>query len=333
MSRKAARKDKRAGETSRVAFPDQAVQAGELSGPARAAPAPEIVLRASPRLRPFLAIFATQLVFLGIIKALAMLGSPPLELTGLDSIAIPSGDAVLGALFDRQGTPPSKADFLGAKVEFFDAPGTAVGPERTSLAIQTAVGPDGLAWASLKAPSSPGSYRFRARAAELEHFRASPAEAELLLEVVPDDKPLFFVLVPDALFGDGGVEPLTGAKEALQALSREWAIVYVATRECDSPVRLRAWLAGHGVPVGPVLMTRAASPGGTLRDLLQNLHLSSWKSRMWGISAAGKDASALAFAGVRSVLLCTVAGLEVDERTVYHAHDWNEARKKLEGSR
>jgi hypothetical protein len=221
------------------------------------------------------------------------------------------------------------------EVEFFSqAPGEAARP--VGSAVTTA---DGIATTSVKVPEKPGSYRFLARLAQPESLPPSGDEEAVLLEVIPADRPLLLVLIPEAVLPDRGTNVQPRSAEALRQLASRRAVVYVGTDEHEPPSRLHAWLERNAFPPGPVLnlpVTPGARTGpGTepqdLGEFLKQLDLSSrWKGELWAVTRSRRNASALAFAGLRVVLLGAV-GLEADGRTIFALPSWDEARKKIEG--
>lgn len=288
-------------------------------------------LRSSPRIAPLLAILAVQAGFIAIVYSIASISSAPGMFVPLDSFAQPGEAVTIGVRFEHKAAESASSSFAGARVTFIETAARAEGSE-TKPALQASAGRDGVASIAAKAPSNPGFQIFHARLDDPGRFALERPEEDVLLQVVPADTPILFVVAPQALIDESGESSHTGAAAGLQAMAKDRAIVYCATRKKDSPGRLRAWLTSHGFPLGPILTTRNA-PEGTLRGLVASLNPGRWKGQLWGIAVHGRDASALASGGIRVILLGLAPVLEVDDRTVFLARDWIEARKKVESSR
>jgi hypothetical protein len=260
------------------------------------------------RFRPVLIVFVIEATFLAVIYGLASRYAPPWVLTAMDGIVLPGADAMLGVRIHAR-PPFSQSSPAGLEVDFHgvDSEGGEPGPEPLG---SSTVGLDGVARCDVRAPSHPGVFRYVARVRKPGKFRFERDEEEILLQVVPADRPILIVGVPQAISSEEGNEATTSTRERLASLERKAAVAYLATRERDNPRRLGAWLERLGLPSGAVLVGPIRKGKEHLSEvLLVGFEVSNWKC---------------------VVLLRPPGNLRVSGLPVFSAQSWSEARKLID---
>ncbi|HVR74861.1 MAG TPA: hypothetical protein VMT52_11035 [Planctomycetota bacterium] len=271
----------------------------------------EVPPREKPRLgsrfRPVLVLVIIEAAFLAAVYGLASRYAPPWVLTAMDCIALPGADAVLGVRIHAR-PPFSQSSPAGVELDFHgvDAEGGELEPKPLG---SSAVGLDGVAHCAVRAPLRPGVFRYVARVRNTGKFRFERDEEEILLQVVPADRPILIVGIPQAISSDEASEAAATARERLASLERRAAVAYLAARERDSPRRLGAWLERLGLPSGAVLVGPIRKGREHLGEVLPNFEVSKWKC---------------------VVFLRPPGSLRVSGLSVFSAQSWSEARKLIE---
>lgn len=251
----------------------------------------------------------------------------------LDAIALPESDAVIGIRLERETPPVVGARLAGIKV-LFEA--VSDGKARGGgLAGSAVTGASGLATFTLKAPATPGLFRYRAALEDPRSIPLEKAGEEVLLDVLPAKSRLLVVL-PQSLMSqaipaarDGG-NPEPEFQVALRDLGKDHVILYLATQNGYAPSRLRPWLESQGLPQGPVFLALSEGDWPKLSSFVSSLALSRWQGEHWGVASERSDALALERAGLRVVLL-EAAGGTPSVGKIHSASSWAEAKKLIEG--
>ena len=170
-------------------------------------------------------------------------------------------------------------------------------------------------------PPSPGDYSFRIEVPVASEADSWP-EVDLLVSCRPGDAPIAVVdldgtLLPrdfkEVLTGDP--QPLDQACEVLKELARNCTIVYLTHRpECFGP-KSKSWLARHGFPRGPMLLSDlSAFVHGNREYKSEALHRlrSRFSAMTIGIGDKFSDMSAYRQNGLRAIL-------------IFHLHDPDDA--------
>lgn len=109
-----------------------------------------------------------------------------------------------------------------------------------------------------------------------------------------------------ALVGSDAGRPVAGSVEALHALAKDHAIVYLTARAEPLWERTEAFLVREGFPAGPILGWRMAedpvSRIALKRRRLRELE-DVWPAARWGIGDKASDEAAYRAAGLGSILL------------------------------
>jgi len=111
-------------------------------------------------------------------------------------------------------------------------------------------------------PSRAGEYRFRAELSPSGFADRPPSPAELVVACRPRDAPMMVVDLDKTLVASGFQQVLIGEPEPMphsqrvaRRLAGRYGVVYLTHRPDFFGPKSKAWLAGHGYPPGPVLLS------------------------------------------------------------------------------
>ena len=200
-------------------------------------------------------------------------------------------------------------------------------------------------------PLSPGDYLFRIEVLSTDGTDTWP-QADLLVSCRASDTPIAVIDLDGTLMQSsfkkvltGDPEPLPLARETVERLAQDHTIVYLTHRPDYFGPKSKNWLARHGFPRGPVLLSELSGfSKGSLRDKTERLH--DLRSRFAGVAIGIGDqiADAIAYRqnGVQAILISRVEdpndaedvreqALRLDELPpdVQVVEDWSEIQDVL----
>jgi hypothetical protein len=275
------------------------------------------------------------LVFAGIaagITALVGISLPPRveEVRVLDDLARPGEPISLAAKVVGGRLRGMFGGIEGAVVSF-EIDGGHAGASRTDGAGRAAV--------RYNIPF-PGDYQVTARA-KLASGEELPLAIGLLrvidagqsIVVTDIDGTIADVTELGFVFrGAEPVRPIPGAVEAMQALAREFAVVYLSRRDEDLGPRTKEWLAANAFPAGPVLLSRSLHDpfdASTFKRETLRMLKRRFPNIVAGIGNSASDAEAYASNSIPPFLVGRVEGSPSGART---CANWNEAVAAIEQS-
>jgi hypothetical protein len=292
-------------------------------------------------------IFAAEGSVLVLFWFLGSIYAAPPRLIGFDAVALPGEEARLEARLDQDLPSHLRHRVEGLSVHFWRLREPPAQLEAGSEPLGSALtGRDGATSFSVTAPEEPGVHRFRLVVESLEQERGVPLAAELILQVLPADKPLVIIGVPAALegpfrAGEAASHPPPSAREGasrvLGTLAQRHGLIYASFRPDHRPWRTRRSLDESGFPAGALLWPEDASRSDELQqivfaDFLRRRITSRWKTIPWAFAAGTGEVQALARLGIRTVQLGSLAAARFGPRElVIPALDWKAAEGIIQG--
>lgn len=201
-------------------------------------------------------------------------------------------------------------------------------------------------------PPEPGDYVFVAEAVPTGFADSPPQPQELLVACRASSEPMVVVDLDKTLVADGfhtvligDPEPMADSVEVMRRLAGEHTIVYLTHRPDVFTNKSKSWLAEHGYPPGPVLLSSISEflrgSGAYKTEMLREL-TGRFSGIRVGIGDKVSDATAYHRTGLESVLILPMpprqdpkeyAKLAEEVATlpeqVHVVHDWREVRGVL----
>ncbi|MFW6066234.1 MAG: hypothetical protein ACOC9S_05385 [Planctomycetota bacterium] len=220
--------------------------------------------------------------------------------TARDALALPGEQVRLQARL--QG-----GDFL------LDMPGYVVRFARDGKLYRAAqTNDEGLATVTFT-PPEPGDYLFVAETAPVGFSDSPPQPQELLVACREPDTPMAVVDLDKTLVADGfhsvligDPQPMPDSVEVMQRLASDHTIVYLTHRPDVFTNKSKSWLAEHGYPPGPVLLSSVSEflkgSGAYKTEMLREL-TSRFDEIRVGIGDKVSDAQAYYDTGLESICI------------------------------
>lgn len=274
-------------------------------------------------------------LLLGIL-CLARVFSAPARLIPRDNVAVPGGATKIGVRI-HAGLTGFPGVSTGEK-EVLLVSADPSPPERETEGARLALtDSEGTAWFELQAPEVPGSHEFLVALKRPDCLEVAPPTARVILDVIPAREGLLLVQVPgaieaalgEAVPGQGEMPVFPREAEALADLIRYLRVVYFVEPSWRCARNLRSRLEERKFPGAPIVGLAGEPEAVSTTGIVRSLDLSRWSGRHWAVVASIDDARVLAALGVRVVVLEGAPSLAVDERRIFSAGSWTEARKKI----
>ncbi|MBS3733368.1 MAG: hypothetical protein KGY99_00380 [Phycisphaerae bacterium] len=162
-------------------------------------------------------------------------------------------------------------------------------------------------------PEMPGDYRFTIDLAAAGFAGSPPRPQELHVACRAADEPIAVVDLDRTLVASGfqavlvgDPEPMPGSVAVMQRLEKDHTIAYLTHRPDFFGIKSRAWLAEHGYPPGPVLLSSVsgflAGSGAYKTEAIARLR-ERFSALRVGIGDKVSDALAYHENGLHSILI------------------------------
>lgn len=249
---------------------------------------------------------------------------------GTQELLLGTKGSVLFTAMDALTTPGEPVE-LRAQLRAGDLlrgrPGYAVRFYRGGKLFKVAETDDDGVAAVAFTPTAPGDFAFEAALAPLGLAEEPPAPRKLTVACRAPETPIAVVDLDKTVVATGfhtvlvgSAEPMARSQEVLRRLSKTHTVVYLTHRPDYFSIKSKAWLAEHGYPPGPLLLSTLGGflkgSGAFKSEQLAELQKQFRKIEI-GIGDKVSDAEAYHARGLKSFLILQVpAGAE---DTVYDA--------------